>query len=292
MYVEPETFDLHLHFLKQHFDILPVSNLFVRDPSRRMTNLKKHACYLTFDDGWSDFYRYAFPLLVKHRVPATVYLPTGFIGTTKLFWADRFADILGMITHRGIFAKFREYVMRQLPQKNHILSCLPEKFLEDILWELKELRVERITEFLEEIERDFDLSLSAIRNDFLSWEQVEEMRRSGFVTFGSHTESHRILTGLTEDEIYMELHASKQRMIEKGAVEKERISFCYPNGNYNNSAMRQLLIEDYSCAFTTLCGWNRPDTPVFELKRVGLHQDVSHNKKLLAFRIYSALACG
>jgi len=291
MYVEPETFDLHLHFLKQYFDILPVRSLCVRETSLRMTTHDKHACYLTFDDGWSDFYRYAFPLLVKHQVPATVYLPTGFIGSSKSFWTDRFAAILTMITRQGLFAKFREYVIRQLPQESRVPSSLPEKFLEDVLCELKKIDVERITKLLDVLERYFDLSLSPDRNDFLSWEQIEEMRRSGLVTFGSHTDSHRILTGLTEDEIVTELQVSKQRLLEKGAVEKEHISFCYPNGNYNSSALRQLPAEDYSCAFTTSCGWNRPDTPIFELKRVGLHQDVSCNKQFLAYRIYSALAC-
>lgn len=292
MYVEPDTLDLHLYFLKQHFDILPVSNLMLRDMPRRMVNPEKHACYLTFDDGWSDFYRYAFPLLVKHQVPATVYLPTGFIGATNFFWTDRFTCMLAMVVKRGRFGEFGRYVRFLLPHENHHdFSSSPEQFLEEVLHKLKKLHTERITEFLETLERQFDISQSGVRQDFMSWEQVEEMRKSGLVTFGSHTENHRILTNLSEDEICMELRTSKQCLIDKGAVEKEHISFCYPNGNYNNSTLLQLTAEDYSCAFTTRCGWNQPDTPAFELKRVGLHQDVSSNKQLLAYRIYSTLAC-
>ncbi len=291
MYVEPETLDLHLCFLKRHFEILPVSTMVLPDMSQRMVHLEKRACYLTFDDGWSDFYRYAFPLLVKHQVPAVVFLPTGFVGTTNSFWTDTFTSILETLVAQGRFDELRRYVKFLLPQEyTDSLATTPEQFLERVINTLKTVHTGRITQFLKTLGRHFNISQMAARRDFVSWEQVEEMRSSGLVTFGSHTVSHRLLTTLSEDEIGMELRVSKQQLLENGAVENGQVSFCYPNGNYNKSALRQLLAEDYSFAFTTSSGWNSPDTPVFELKRVGLHQDVSHSKELLAYRIYSALS--
>jgi peptidoglycan/xylan/chitin deacetylase (PgdA/CDA1 family) len=38
---------------------------------------------LTFDDGFRDFYTAAWPLLQRHQFTATMYLPTGFIGSRR-----------------------------------------------------------------------------------------------------------------------------------------------------------------------------------------------------------------
>jgi len=46
-------------------------------------------CALTFDDGWQDFFKFALPVLMRNQVPATVFLPTGYIGTSDWFWTDR-----------------------------------------------------------------------------------------------------------------------------------------------------------------------------------------------------------
>jgi peptidoglycan/xylan/chitin deacetylase (PgdA/CDA1 family) len=39
---------------------------------------------ITFDDGYSNFYRHAFPILNRYHFAATVFLPTAYIGTQPL----------------------------------------------------------------------------------------------------------------------------------------------------------------------------------------------------------------
>ncbi len=48
-----------------------------------------HSVVITVDDGWESFYRHAFPLLQKHRVPATLFVTTDLIGSREgLSWAQ------------------------------------------------------------------------------------------------------------------------------------------------------------------------------------------------------------
>jgi peptidoglycan/xylan/chitin deacetylase (PgdA/CDA1 family) len=44
---------------------------------------------ITFDDGYADFYRHAFPVLSRYNFSATVFLPTAYIGDTALQFKNR-----------------------------------------------------------------------------------------------------------------------------------------------------------------------------------------------------------
>ncbi len=43
---------------------------------------------ITFDDGTADFVEHAVPILVKHDLPATLYLATEFVEQGRSFWDD------------------------------------------------------------------------------------------------------------------------------------------------------------------------------------------------------------
>jgi len=83
MYVNPDTFGNHLKLLQKHFNVVPLGKLGILQIENSVHRTTKPHCVLTFDDGWKDFYDYAFPLLKKYKVPATVFLPTEFIRSKK-----------------------------------------------------------------------------------------------------------------------------------------------------------------------------------------------------------------
>lgn len=43
---------------------------------------------VTFDDGTADFVDHAVPVLVRHRIPVTLYLATAFVEEGRSFWDD------------------------------------------------------------------------------------------------------------------------------------------------------------------------------------------------------------
>lgn len=94
MYLKPETFEMHIRFLKTYFQITHFNKLPFGHSANNKLSSDKPLCVLTFDDGWKDFYDFAFPILKTYRAPATVFLPTDFIGTDRWFWTDRLSHLL------------------------------------------------------------------------------------------------------------------------------------------------------------------------------------------------------
>ena len=101
MYVEPKTFEMHVEYLQDHFQVISFQDLMKGTNSYSLKRNSKPCCILTFDDGWFDFYKYAYPVLSHGKMPATVFLPTSYINTNDIFWTDVIAYLIVMIS-RGI----------------------------------------------------------------------------------------------------------------------------------------------------------------------------------------------
>jgi peptidoglycan/xylan/chitin deacetylase (PgdA/CDA1 family) len=70
----PELFERQLAWLSEHCDVIPMRAMLdaAADAER-----SRPAVAITFDDGYSDNYEFAFPLLRKYGVPATFFVTAG-----------------------------------------------------------------------------------------------------------------------------------------------------------------------------------------------------------------------
>jgi hypothetical protein len=116
MYVTPQAFEMQIRFLRQYFNILPASSILEDKFIDNINNSDKPICFLTFDDGWYDFYEYAYPILVKYNTPALIFITTGYIDTNNWFWTDRLASILNKKHHSkmGVDAESNDDVVSGL----------------------------------------------------------------------------------------------------------------------------------------------------------------------------------
>lgn len=283
MYVTPDTFELHLQFLHEYFNIVPLSMMFSDFSDHKQRG--KQRCVLTFDDGWVDFYQHAFPLLKKYNTSATVFLPTDYIGSDKWFWTDRFAWLLKEIDK--INKTRNSFMSGSFPGLKHVLDKQGsfEDRLETGIDVLKKKKMADIVITLHDIEQFYNIKEKAGERVFVSWDEVREMKDSGYVTFGSHTASHPILTTIDENDIMNELELSKKKLIDEGAVDVSFIPFCYPNGNHDLGILKMVELSGYSLAVTTKNGRVAPNCNRFALNRVGIHQDMTSSKAMLGCRI-------
>ena len=80
-HIDPETFEWQIKTLKEKFIPLTLDDSvsFVKGK----LNLKKDGFAITFDDGWADNFIYAYPILKKLNIPATIFISTDFISKNK-----------------------------------------------------------------------------------------------------------------------------------------------------------------------------------------------------------------
>ncbi|HEV2395504.1 MAG TPA: polysaccharide deacetylase family protein [Candidatus Sulfotelmatobacter sp.] len=51
--------------------------------------IERKLVVITFDDGYSDFYQHAFPVLQRYELTASMFLPTAYIGDSPLHFKDK-----------------------------------------------------------------------------------------------------------------------------------------------------------------------------------------------------------
>ena len=85
--MRPGTFRAHLKYLAEQCNVISLEDLTKRLEAREPIPPK--TVVITFDGGWVDTYQYALTPLLQVGLPATVFLPTAFIGTDNLFWRDK-----------------------------------------------------------------------------------------------------------------------------------------------------------------------------------------------------------
>jgi peptidoglycan/xylan/chitin deacetylase (PgdA/CDA1 family) len=88
----PEMFERHLVWLGETCDVIPFRRMLdVASENDR----RRPAVAITFDDGYADNYEFAFPLLVKYEMPATIFLTVGLIDGDPAVHA-RFGQLRGV----------------------------------------------------------------------------------------------------------------------------------------------------------------------------------------------------
>ena len=120
----------------------------------------------------------------------------------------------------------------------------------------------------------------------MNWSEVTEMAKNG-ISFGSHSCSHQLLTQLNEESIRQELQESDRvlRTLPVGYIPV----FCYPNGDNNNAIQDLVKQSQYVAAVGTRSGAEgRHPKNIYELNRIGMHNDMTETVPLLTLRLFQA----
>jgi len=267
----------HLFYLRRHYRILHVEaaleELYASRKGKVQRSDRCSPLVLTFDDGYQDNYSHAFALARELEVPITIYLIPGYMeGGNQHFW---WLDGKRLIDRAQVSEATIEGRVYQLddPNEQIVLSRLIDtraRYAQSV--------AERET-FLMLVSNALEVDRSSAQEDILSlpltWEQVQEMEASGWVSFGAHTMHHPILAYLT-DPVEVRYEIETCRTIIEQHVGHPIRSFAYPVGQ--NQHISQAVLEvvhqtGYDWAVTTNYGINRPHSDPFLLRRVEVDVD-------------------
>ncbi len=117
-------------------------------------------------------------------------------------------------------------------------------------------------------ENEWELHLPWRRFRHLDWREIDSLSGMGF-TFGSHSMTHRDLTGLSEQELAEELSGSKEALGRRLGTEVRSLS--YPFGRANDRVRKAAEEAGYRAAFS-MCPESKNSMPdPFMLRREGVY---------------------
>ena len=209
---------------------------------------------LTFDDGYADNYLHAFPVLREHRLPATIFLTTGFLGGGRgIFWWDEVCRWRAAGATSVEVEGLGRREIRTRAQRDRLLEAL------------KRLPMDAILERVRAVSSRLGLAPDAqAREDFLTWDQVREMQKEG-ISFGAHTVGHCLLPRETPERRRAEIRQSR------ADVEKETgrpcSLFCYPNGGCDDETRKEVIAAGYVGAVATIPRDLLPGGDLYQLPR-------------------------
>jgi peptidoglycan/xylan/chitin deacetylase (PgdA/CDA1 family) len=246
---------------------------------------KKDLCVITFDDGYRDIYRYAYPVLKELGVPSTMYLPAAMIGTNRRFNHDRLFHLIGVLRSRKHRVMYESLPPAAAVLLDPILSGqkTPSASLDDFIGEY---RTEILTEVIDALERQLGggPELVPVQGELCTWDEIREMGANG-MEFGAHTLGHVVLTLEDPESLEREVRES-QAWLERELGKPVR-DFAYCNGWYSDEVIRVLVKYGFRSAVTTEDMPNLIGGDPFTLKRKVLWENFS-----VGVRSYSPVLTG
>lgn len=250
LYIDPQKLEQRLESLKKgHFSVLPLGEALQR---LRAGTLPPRSVALTFDDGFYDFFRQAYPLLKGYGFPVTVYQTTYYTSVERPLFNLICSYMLW--TRRGEVIADGEGVGLQGP-----LDLRTDSGRSEVMRGLLEISERENRTGLEKdevaaqlarvLKIDYDALKAKRILQLMNGRELQEIARNG-VDVQLHTHRHRT----PEDEALFrrEIQDNRSRIYELTATQP--VHFCYPSGVYRPSFLPWLRKEHVVSATTCDAG--------------------------------------
>ena len=274
-----QQFREQMAWLKRHYE--PIRFRDVIEAWEQGRSLSSKSVIVTFDDGYDDNYRIAFPILRELEMPATFFVSTGHVESTLAFAYDWFVHmLLQSASTRLCIAEL--HIDEAMPVTQSERRKLASRLLDRMKW----LDAGLQAKVIERLECEWAMPRKPGHADCrpMNWDQLREMHVAG-MEIGSHGIWHNMLAKLPAQSMRTEVAESKRAIDRELGTDTQAIS--YPVGGqdaYDNAVIEAVRGSGYRVGCSYVAGTSKvPRQPEFELRRLPIerHMDQAWFASLL-----------
>lgn len=271
-HIDPKLFEQHIKILKNNFDPITLEQAVFYKKNKKA---KKQSFAITFDDGWVDNFLYAYPILKKYNVPATIFVPTKLINSGN--------------KNKNLKIKKDEIAIREIVKNGYsdqFLTWSQIQEMSDIVDIQSHAHSHAYHYCSPKIIRNFEGNLKGRENwILLSGEKIkpgDKIYKSDSVLRSKkyNPEKNNFESSLKyRKRVEKELKKSK-RIIEK-KTGKEPKYLAWPFGEYSNKSINLAKKVNFEACFSTNPGFIDKSDDLFQMKRFSPPRNI----KLFKFSI-------
>lgn len=265
-------FNAMLRFFKKHYHVISLDEL--DSYCRHNGRLPPRSLLITFDDGWSDNYQYALPILQQQQLPATVFVVADSVGQRRSFWQD---TLWGAWRRKQLTAAIAVELWKKsgLPVARCPLNWDDEASVRGFIDELNRSADEHIARIREDI---FQLGDNpADQALMLSADELLNLCKAG-ISIGSHGQTHVPLTRVSDPAAELKVSREKLTGLLAGCQNQIVKALSFPHSRANAAIVQQARQYGYEYQFTGGDGINYQDRNQRILARFNIHQGKLSNQ--------------
>jgi peptidoglycan/xylan/chitin deacetylase (PgdA/CDA1 family) len=244
----PWEFERHVAYLARTRRVLSLDDLLAI--RRGEAPIPARAVMVTFDDAYRDFAQRAWPVLRRHGLPVTLFVPTAYPDhPERVFWWDRLHRLVDGARSAGTLRTPLGTLPTATPAERHVAldalrGWVPQRPHDEAL------------EAITAMEAAAPAGTGTVPPPaVLGWEELRALAAEG-VTLAAHTRTHPCLDRLPLEEARAEVLDSLADL-ERGTGAPAARVVAFPGGRTTEALVGALAGDGLEAAFTTARGANR-----------------------------------
>jgi peptidoglycan/xylan/chitin deacetylase (PgdA/CDA1 family) len=209
---------------------------------------------ITFDGGAKDLITTAYPVLSRHGVPFTVYVPTAFPDGLGEAWRLALETIIAKESRLALMIERseRHFTIRAASEKYEVYEFLSN-------W-MRSLAPPDLSAAINDLCKRYSVDLAAIsREAFMDWSDLARLAADPNVTIGCATVNYPALSTLKDLAALREM--TMGRAVAEAALGREVRHFAYPFGDRDSFRRAHVVMAEqagFASAVSTIPGIVEP----------------------------------